>query len=76
MKDMHTAIGWIGTILALVIYGLFAAGYVIPWWFFTIGCIASVLLGWAMYKDKAYYGAFQQAAFFVFNIVGAINAGL
>lgn len=69
---LHTYIGWAGAMIALVEYFLFAAGYLPAVWFFGIGMFASILLSFAYFKDKAYYGFTLQLAFILFNVIGVV----
>lgn len=72
-QPLHTWIGWIGTLVAIVDYGLFAADILPEIWFFGIGSGASLLLVWAFYKDRAHYGAVLQAVFIVLNMIGIMQ---
>ncbi|GEM_PF-7059138 len=38
----HRVLGWSGTTIALVDYGVFAAGWIAELWFFSLGTIASL----------------------------------
>ncbi len=69
-QSLHRWIGWTGTIIALVDYGLFSAGFIPEVWFFAAGAVASVLLTWALVKDHVGYGATLQAIFIIFNLIG------
>jgi hypothetical protein len=72
-KPLHTWLGWAGTTIALIEYGLYATGVITSVWFFGIGILASGLLVWALLKDKAYYGVFLQSIFIIFNIIGMVR---
>lgn len=73
-KSLHVWIGWVGTAIAVTDYGCFSAGLLPEFWFFSIGIVSSILIGWASYKDKVYYGLSLQLIFIVFNAIGAIRA--
>lgn len=70
---LHTIIGWLGTIIGLTVFGLFAGGFISETWFFGVGIISSSLLASALAVDKAYYGVFLQGVLATFNIVGFIR---
>lgn len=71
--SFYTWIGWTGTVLALGTYGLFAAGFISETWFFSLGAVASVLLAYALFKDRAVYGGVLQAAFILLNLLGIVR---
>gem|GEM_PF-3367781 len=72
-QSLHTWMGWIGMIIALSDYALFAAGAIHQLIFFGAGAIASVFLTYALYKDKAHYGSVLQAIFILLNLIGMIR---
>lgn len=70
MPSLHTIIGWLGTIIGLLVFGLFAGGLITETWFFGVGIISSSLLASALSIDKAWYGVFLQLVLAAFNVVG------
>lgn len=69
----HKIVGWAGTVIGLSDYGLFAMGALSEIWFFGLGNIASVLLFYALWKDRVVYASAMQAFFLVMNIVGMVR---
>lgn len=69
----HRIIGWIGTALAIVVYGAFAAGLTDQMMLFSIGNVSSLCLIWALLHDRTYYAAALQSMFLILNTIGIVR---
>jgi hypothetical protein len=72
-SSFHKTIGWIGTVIAVCDYGLFALGLLSELVFFSLGNVASVLLVWALFHDRTWYAASLQTTFLVLNTIGIVR---
>ena len=70
---LHKWLGWTGSLLAIADYSLFAAGFIGESTLFSAGAVASLLLAYALFKDKAHYGGFQQSIFILLNLIGIVR---
>lgn len=69
----HKMLGWAGTVIALLDYGAFAAGIILEFWFFLLGIGASLLLAYALFRDRTFYAGVLQTAFIFLNVIGMVR---